>query len=193
MQYHPQAILFYINFLTACISCDKLTDYQYRAIQTFGTDRDTTFFNASTLLNSLLLNYDTRLRPQFGGRPLDVFMELIIASFDSISEVNMDFTITVFLNQYWRDERLKYGSADESMTLMSDFTEQIWVPDTFIANDKFAFLHDVTEKNKMIKLWGDGRIMYGLRFTTTLSCMMDLKHYPLDAQNCTVEIESCGY
>ena len=29
------------------------------------------------------------------------------------------------------------------------------------------------------------------RFTTTLSCMMDLRHYPLDSQNCTVEIESC--
>ena len=25
----------------------------------------------------------------------------------------------------------------------------------------------------------------------TLACMMDLHHYPLDQQNCTVEIESC--
>ena len=74
---------------------------------------------------------------------------------------------------------------------MSGFAEQIWVPDTFIANDKYAFLHDVTEKNKMIKLRGNGEIMYGLRFTTTLSCMMDLRNYPLDSQNCTVEIESC--
>jgi len=31
----------------------------------------------------------------------------------------------------------------------------------------------------------------GDRFTTTLACMMDLHFYPMDVQNCTVEIESC--
>ena len=43
----------------------------------------------------------------------------------------------------------------------------------------------------MIRLYGDGAITYGMRFTTTLACMMDLHYYPLDRQNCTVEIESC--
>ena len=57
----------------------------------------------------------------------------------------------------------------------------------------FSFLHDVTEQNKMVRLHGDGAITYGMRFTTTLACMMDLHYYPLDRQNCTVEIESYGY
>ena len=43
----------------------------------------------------------------------------------------------------------------------------------------------------MIKLFGNGDVIYGMRFTTTLACMMDLHNYPLDIQNCTVEIESC--
>ncbi|MEQ2228430.1 Gamma-aminobutyric acid receptor subunit beta-3 [Ilyodon furcidens] len=29
--------------------------------------------------------------------------------------------------------------------------------------------------------------------TTTAACMMDLRRYPLDEQNCTLEIESYGY
>ena len=58
---------------------------------------------------------------------------------------------------------MEFGYPDERMTLMSDFAEKIWVPDTFIANDKYAFLHDVTEKNKMVKLKGNGEIMYSLR------------------------------
>ena len=37
------------------------------------------------------------------------------------------------------------------------------VPDTFFANDKNSFLHDVTEKNKMVRLHGDGSITYGMR------------------------------
>lgn len=54
-----------------------------------------------------------------------------------------------------------------------------------------SFLHDVTERNKLVRLGGDGSVTYGMRFTATLACMMDLHYYPLDSQNCTVEIESC--
>lgn len=63
----------------------------------------------------------------------------------------------------------------------------------------------------MIRLQSNGSVSYGMRlvqgfsfkisyqffsnirFTTTLACMMDLHYYPLDSQNCTVEIESCMY
>ncbi|XP_037968170.2 gamma-aminobutyric acid receptor subunit beta-like [Plutella xylostella] len=120
-------------------------------------------------------------------------MDLTIASFDAISEVNMDYTITLYLNQYWKDERLGFGLEDEVLTLSGDFADKIWVPDTFFANDKNSFLHDVTERNKLVRLGGDGSITYGMRFTATLACMMDLHYYPLDSQNCTVEIESYGY
>lgn len=62
----------------------------------------------------------------------------------------------MYLNQYWRDERLAFNansldmensdeheymstSEDEvkdMITLSGDFAEKIWVPDTFFANDK---------------------------------------------------------
>lgn len=108
----------------------------------------------------------------------------------------------MYLNQYWRDERLAFNAfaplddrdsngVNDALTLSGDFAEKIWVPDTFFANDKNSFLHDVTERNKLVRLAGDGAVTYGMRFTTTLACMMDLHYYPLDSQNCTVEIESC--
>jgi len=150
--------------------------------------------NVTKTIGRLLDGYDIRLRPNFGGYPLYVGFDLTIASFDSISEVSMDYTITMYLNQYWKDERLAFSSAENKvLTLSGDFAEKIWVPDTFFANDKKSFLHDVTEQNKMVRLHGDGAITYGMRFTTTLACMMDLHYYPLDRQNCTVEIESYGY
>ena len=54
-------------------------------------------------------------------------MDIVIASFDSVSEVNMDYTVTMYLHQYWRDERLSWGDAGraESMTLSGDFAK--WV------------------------------------------------------------------
>lgn len=33
--------------------------------------------------------------------------------------------------------------------------------------------------------------LFFFRITTTAACMMDLRRYPLDEQNCTLEIESC--
>lgn len=100
-------------------------------------------------------------------------MDVAIATFDAISEVNMvsemhfasqspanvvarlagwharragcisnesllqDYTVTMYLNQYWKDERLAYTNKEESMTLSGDFADKIWVPDTFFANDKY--------------------------------------------------------
>ncbi|XP_063706317.1 gamma-aminobutyric acid receptor subunit beta-like [Culicoides brevitarsis] len=149
--------------------------------------------NVTQTIARILDGYDIRLRPNFGGEPLTVGMDLTIASFDAISEVNMDYTITMYLNQYWRDERLAFSGSNDLITLAGDFAEKIWVPDTFFANDKNSFLHDVTERNKLVRISGDGQVIYGMRFTTTLACMMDLHYYPLDQQNCTVEIESYGY
>lgn len=50
-----------------------------------------------------------------------------------------DYTITMYLNQYWKDERLAFSNNDEVLTLSGDFAEKIWVPDTFFANDKNRF------------------------------------------------------
>lgn len=61
-----------------------------------------------------------------------------------------DYTITIYLNQYWRDERLAYNLIEnlqtdfnDLLTLSGDFAEKIWVPDTFFANDKNRYAFDV--------------------------------------------------
>eukprot|EP00064_Thunnus_orientalis_P002896 superscaffoldBa00000226_g2904 len=120
-------------------------------------------------------------------------MSINIASIDSISEVNMDYTITMYFQQSWRDKRLAYGELNLNLTLDNRVADQLWLPDTYFLNDKKSFLHGVTVKNRMIRLHPDGTVLYGLRITTTAACMMDLRRYPLDEQNCTLEIESYGY
>lgn len=45
--------------------------------------------NVTQTISKILQGYDIRLRPNFGGEPLHVGMDLTIASFDAISEVNM--------------------------------------------------------------------------------------------------------
>ncbi|KAK6307359.1 gamma-aminobutyric acid receptor subunit beta-1-like [Coregonus clupeaformis] len=144
-------------------------------------------------VDKLLKGYDIRLRPDFGGAPVDVGMSIDIASIDMVSEVNMDYTITMYFQQSWRDKRLSYTGIPLNLTLDNRVADSLWVPDTYFINDKKSFVHGVTVKNRMIRLHPDGTVLYGLRITTTAACMMDLRRYPLDEQNCTLEIESYGY
>ncbi|XP_026531632.1 gamma-aminobutyric acid receptor subunit beta-1-like isoform X2 [Notechis scutatus] len=144
-------------------------------------------------VDRLLKGYDIRLRPDFGGSPVDVGMRIEIASIDMVSEVNMDYTLTMYLQQTWRDKRLSYSGIPLNLTLDNRVADYLWVPDTYFPNDKKSFVHGVTVKNRMIRLHPDGTVLYGLRITITAACMMDLRRYPLDEQNCTLEIESYGY
>ncbi|XP_066576712.1 gamma-aminobutyric acid receptor subunit beta-1 [Amia ocellicauda] len=99
----------------------------------------------------------------------------------------------MYFQQSWRDKRLSYTGIPLNLTLDNRVADQLWVPDTYFLNDKKSFVHGVTVKNRMIRLHPDGTVLYGLRITTTAACMMDLRRYPLDEQNCTLEIESYGY
>ncbi|KAL7289866.1 hypothetical protein TKK_0016263 [Trichogramma kaykai] len=125
------AVLVLLVFLTANTS-NRASCY-FHSGSTEVSDR---LANVTQTISRILDGYDIRLRPNFGGEPLFVEMDLTIASFDAISEVNMDYTITMYLNQYWTDERLSFSHEKDVLTLSGDFAEKIWVPDTFFANDK---------------------------------------------------------
>ncbi|XP_069467507.1 gamma-aminobutyric acid receptor subunit pi-like isoform X2 [Ambystoma mexicanum] len=119
-------------------------------------------------------------------------MSLDIASIDTISEINMDYTATIFLRQRWTDERLCFD-GNKSLSLDGRLVELLWVPDTFIVDSKKSFLHDITVENRLIRIYANGTVLYALRITTTVACSMDLTKYPMDKQTCTLQLESWGY
>ncbi|XP_041483962.1 gamma-aminobutyric acid receptor subunit beta-1-like [Lytechinus variegatus] len=104
-----------------------------------------------------------------------------------------DYTLTMYFRQHWKDERLSYDPCLGNVSLNGRLADSIWVPDTYFPNDKRSFVHDVTVTNRLLRFHYDGTITYGMRITTVASCYMDLVHYPMDEQNCSLEIESCKY
>ncbi|XP_059572581.1 gamma-aminobutyric acid receptor subunit delta isoform X2 [Alligator mississippiensis] len=144
-------------------------------------------------LDDLMKGYGRNFRPGIGGPPVNVALAIEVASIDHISEVNMEYTMTVFLHQSWRDDRLSYNHTNETLGLDSRFVDKLWLPDTFIVNAKSAWFHDVTVENKLIRLQPDGVILYSIRITSTVACDMDLSKYPMDEQECMLDLESYGY
>ncbi|XP_031453561.1 gamma-aminobutyric acid receptor subunit pi-like isoform X1 [Phasianus colchicus] len=143
-------------------------------------------------IQNIIKGYNKYLRPFFDNGPVSVGMSLDIASIDTISEINMDYTATIFLRQRWTDERLCFD-GNKSLSLDGRLVEMLWVPDTFIVDSKKSFLHDITVENRLIRIYPNGTVLYAIRITTTVACSMDLTKYPMDKQTCTLQLESWGY
>ncbi|XP_030327628.1 gamma-aminobutyric acid receptor subunit rho-3-like isoform X5 [Strigops habroptila] len=126
--------------------------------------------------------------------PIPVGIDVQVESIDSISEVDMDFTMTLYLRHYWKDERLSFHSnKNRSMTFDGRLIKKIWVPDVFFVHSKRSFIHDTTVENVMLRVYPDGNVLFSLRITVSAMCFMDFSRFPLDTQNCSLELESCWY
>ncbi|KAM7376753.1 hypothetical protein PAMP_006461 [Pampus punctatissimus] len=157
-------------------------------------------------------DHDFTMRPAFGGPAIPVGVDVQVESLDSISEVDMDFTMTLYLRHYWKDERLSFtSSTNKSMTFDGRLVKKIWVPDVFFVHSKRSFIHDTTTDNIMLRVFPDGHVLYSLRYsgslyehfrlkfdlnsivTVTAACNMDFSRFPLDSQTCSLELESYAY
>uniref|UniRef100_A0A4W5KK92 Neurotransmitter-gated ion-channel ligand-binding domain-containing protein n=1 Tax=Hucho hucho TaxID=62062 RepID=A0A4W5KK92_9TELE len=115
-------------------------------------------------------------------------MSLDIASIDAISEINMDYTATIFLRQRWRDSRLLFP-GNESVSVDGRLVSLLWIPDTFIPDSKRSFLHDVTVENRLIRIFSNGTVLYALRYVLVCCVLVvqSLKHGACNAKGCGSE------
>ncbi|XP_043287037.1 gamma-aminobutyric acid receptor subunit beta isoform X7 [Venturia canescens] len=151
--------------------------------------------NISAILDSFSISYDKRVRPNYGGPPVEVGVTMYVLSISSLSEVKMDFTLDFYFRQFWTDPRLafKKRTGVETLSVGSEFIKNIWVPDTFFVNEKQSYFHIATTSNEFIRIHHSGSITRSIRLTITASCPMNLQYFPMDRQLCHIEIESFGY
>ena len=74
-----------------------------------------------------------------------------------------EFTIDLYLRQYWRDERLVH-QLEGPLTLSSGINKQLWLPSTYFLRAKLAYFHDVTTDNYLLQIQPDGSIFYSVRY-----------------------------
>ncbi|NP_001161556.1 glycine receptor alpha 1 subunit-like protein [Saccoglossus kowalevskii] len=150
--------------------------------------KNTTFF-----LDSLMGNYDRRLRPNFDGPPTVIYIDIHISRFDSVHEMTMDFGMTVLLRMRWNDPRLSFNLTSQHIPPSSFMVGKIWIPDLYFANEKTAYFHDVTRDNILLRFHPNGDVLFSVRLTLTLACPMKFGKFPMDKQTCHMQMESYGY
>lgn len=73
----------------------------------------------------------------------------------------MDF----YFRQYWTDPRLDFSAYKglNEIQVSTDYTNKIWVPDTFFPNEKRAYYHTATTPNELLRISSDGKVLRSIR------------------------------
>ncbi|ULU01007.1 hypothetical protein L5515_004274 [Caenorhabditis briggsae] len=179
------------------IKSDKLIEYAPQASTepTLGDQSNENLENNVTrLLDKLIASHDRRIRPNYGGPPIEVNITAHVTTISAVSEVSMDYTLDLYLRQIWKDPRLAWESdVEDSLTIGIDMVKTIWTPDTFFPNEKKSFFHEATSHNSFLRIDSHGNVLRSIRLTVTANCPMSLHTFPLDRQECALEVESYGY
>ncbi|XP_022104640.1 glycine receptor subunit alpha-2-like [Acanthaster planci] len=148
--------------------------------------------NTTAILNSILRDYDRRLRPNDTGSPVSVKINVYIESMEGIRESTMDFAITMYFRMFWRDPRLSF-EGNQTIIFKSGDMDNLWIPDVVFLYEKQAKVHTVTQINRLLRVQPDGNVASSSRVSATLSCNMMLQQFPMDRQKCTIVMSSYAY
>ncbi|CAH1102402.1 unnamed protein product [Psylliodes chrysocephalus] len=150
--------------------------------------------NISLLLDNLLRGYDNSVRPDFGGPPTIVEVDIMVRSMGPISEIDMTYSMDCYFRQSWMDKRLSFfASSNYTLALSISMLAKIWKPDTYFYNGKQSYLHTISTPNKFVRLHHDGQVLYSSRLTIKAGCPMNLEDFPMDVQKCPLKFGSFGY
>ena len=74
-------------------------------------------------------------------------------------------TLDMYFRQFWTDPRLAFQPKPglEKLILGSEFINSIWVPDTFIVNEKTGHFHKATTNNEFFRIKPNGDILRSIK------------------------------
>ncbi|NWZ19706.1 GBRG4 protein, partial [Asarcornis scutulata] len=182
--------------LSLCSRCESTEEYDYDYLsinKTWVLTPKTQETDATQILNSLLKNYDNKLRPDIGIKPTFIDVDIYVNSIGPVSVIQMEYTIDIFFAQTWYDRRLRFNSTLKALTLNTNMVSRIWIPDTFFRNSKRADSHWITTPNQLLRIWNDGKVLYTLRLTIEAECLLQLQNFPMDTHSCPLVFSSYGY
>jgi len=147
----------------------------------------------------LLKNYDPGQRPSADGSPFFtrngaslVEVNMYLRALGPVNTKEMEFNTDITLRQRWRDPRLKYRGGDIKVVQVPG-EGRVWTPDTFIRNDKESAFFMVPNKASYLRVFPDGSVLQSVRIKSTHYCLLDLRLYPFDQQECHIDLASYSY
>uniref|UniRef100_A0A1I7YZ38 Neur_chan_LBD domain-containing protein n=1 Tax=Steinernema glaseri TaxID=37863 RepID=A0A1I7YZ38_9BILA len=124
---------------------------------------------------------------------LDVHYEMELVHILGIDELKQTMTALVYVDEKWQDPSLSWNPEEfGGLTKTWLPMHRIWLPDIII----FNMLHheDLLSKVRApAMIYANGTVECSHPAVYTVSCEINIKHFPLDDQRCSLEIASWAY
>ncbi|KAI6220163.1 hypothetical protein M3Y95_01055800 [Aphelenchoides besseyi] len=122
---------------------------------------------------------------------IDIEYELELVHILQIDELKQTLTCLVYVDQRWNDPSLSWDPSD-----FGDLNKtwlpvnSIWSADVMVVN----LLHaDDVLSNSPALIYSNGTVECTLPAVYTVSCEINIKHFPIDDQRCALEVASWSY
>ncbi|XP_037946173.1 glycine receptor subunit alpha-4 [Teleopsis dalmanni] len=174
--------LFILVILSACLDKFAVGEFQQSLAIT-------------DILPEDVKRYDKMRPPKKQGQPTIVYFHVTVMGLDSIDENSMTYVADIFFAQTWKDHRLRLpeNMTAEYRLLEVDWLKNMWRPDSFFKNAKSVTFQTMTIPNHYMWLYKDKTILYMVKLTLKLSCIMNFAIYPHDTQECKLQMESLSH
>ena len=148
------------------------------------------------LINDLMANYTSRVRPHGGSnnQVLQVVIDVGILQLIDVDEKNGMVDGFYYMYIQWTDEKLSWNPAHyEDIDLIVPPEESIWAPNIGLNNDVDPALSKSSMTTSFLQLLHTGMVRHSRVVNYRSSCLMSLKYFPFDVQNCTLSFISFYY
>ncbi|KAM9817564.1 neuronal acetylcholine receptor subunit beta-4 [Neosynchiropus ocellatus] len=147
------------------------------------------------LINFLLGKdrYNPLIRPAMNRTErVAVKLQMSLAQLISVNEREQFMTTNIWLTQRWMDYRLAWDPAKyEGIKKLCIPSRHIWLPDIVLYNNADG-IYEVTVFTHAIVRYS-GSVYWLPPAIYKSSCKIEVKHFPFDQQNCTLNFRSWTY
>ena len=140
----------------------------------------------TTLLDTNYYNPDVRPREDYDD-PTYLFISVHLVAINSVDVVSQKLTTTAYLTLAWHDDYLTWDpTAHNDIDLIYLPQEKIWLPDLSLQNG-FSKIKELGDDFLLTYIEHTGLVIWKPFEVFETKCKIDIKYFPFDKQNCTIE------
>ena len=154
-----------------------------------------------TPIYSNVVSMSGKLPPGYSYREVSLQLRIM-----HIYDINLDHQtvrLSGYFRQSWNDSRMM-GDQWDGITpsgrrfFLMNKAQALWYPDTFISNsidhqDRQSFSGDPQGAYHYFRVYTDGEVLYSQMIDIMIKTKMNLKYYPFNVLNISLDVESYGY
>lgn len=156
--------------------------------------RSATINDTRTLLDTLLRNYDTNIRPvENQSLPVNLYVQLSVKSIQEFDEVKGMFAFVGALYLIWNDATMRWNPDHYGgIEFVRVFYGTIWTPQMVLTSPSDE-IEGLGKSWNRIRVFSNGTATWFPADLIKSTCSVNVQNFPFDKQNCVTSFVPLGF